>query len=402
MATAAARCTAAAAPAERPALPVPDELLEEIFVRLDAAADLARASAACASFRRVVSARRFLRRFRSLHPPPLLGHLDFERDRGAFHPAEPPHRSAPAARALARAADFAFSFLPDPESWSTCDVRDGRVLLYRQLDIFRPVELVVCDPLHRRYVQIPPIPDDLAASAWCVVREYNTFLDAACKEAKDEQEEDLSFRLICYVHSHHKLVTFNFASATGRWHGVTFDRSTPLHPLVPVLPALFQRHYAHGCFYITHRDILSLFTLDGREMKFSFMDHHPPIRHGQKELAIVEAGEGRLGLLTCGYGVLDLYSATLPNNGANTVEWRHEKIIPLPDPDCSWYIPGAEESHILLIANPLSDRKYTHQWHYFTLDLKTLLIERLCVSDRYIVHAGLYKSFPPLLSLPSV
>ena len=59
----------------RPALP--DELLEDIFLRLDDAADLARASASCTSFRRVVSSRRFLRRFRSLHTPPVLGFLEF-------------------------------------------------------------------------------------------------------------------------------------------------------------------------------------------------------------------------------------------------------------------------------------------------------------------------------------
>ncbi|CAN6356965.1 unnamed protein product [Urochloa humidicola] len=44
----------AGAPAAQPALP--DELLEDIFPRLDAAEDLARASAACTTFRRVVSA----------------------------------------------------------------------------------------------------------------------------------------------------------------------------------------------------------------------------------------------------------------------------------------------------------------------------------------------------------
>ncbi|CAN6338923.1 unnamed protein product [Urochloa humidicola] len=51
---------------------LPDEILEDIFIRLDSAADLARASAACTTFRRVVSARPFLRRYRSIHAPPVL------------------------------------------------------------------------------------------------------------------------------------------------------------------------------------------------------------------------------------------------------------------------------------------------------------------------------------------
>ncbi|KAJ1266326.1 hypothetical protein BS78_08G142300 [Paspalum vaginatum] len=133
------------APASQPVFP--EEILEEIFIRLDTAADVARASAACTTFHRVVSARRFRRRFRSLHPPPILGFLESLAP-GAFHPAEPPHGSSPAARALAQAADFSFSFIDAPDSWQ---VRDGRVLLYRHLNTNAVnADLMVCDPLHRR------------------------------------------------------------------------------------------------------------------------------------------------------------------------------------------------------------------------------------------------------------
>ena len=45
---------------------LPGEIWEEIFLCLDAASDLARASAACSTFRSIVSDRRFVRCFRSL------------------------------------------------------------------------------------------------------------------------------------------------------------------------------------------------------------------------------------------------------------------------------------------------------------------------------------------------
>jgi hypothetical protein len=77
-------------------LPVTDDLLAEIFLPLPTPADLVRASAACASFRRLVKDRAFLRRFRSLHTAPFLGFLNHN----GFHPALPPHPSAPAARAV--------------------------------------------------------------------------------------------------------------------------------------------------------------------------------------------------------------------------------------------------------------------------------------------------------------
>ncbi|KAF8669227.1 hypothetical protein HU200_051558 [Digitaria exilis] len=60
-----------------------DELLEEIFLRLPTPGDVARASAACPSFRSIITGRSFLRRFRAIHPPPLLGFAASE----GFHPA---------------------------------------------------------------------------------------------------------------------------------------------------------------------------------------------------------------------------------------------------------------------------------------------------------------------------
>ncbi|XP_037483492.1 uncharacterized protein LOC119362389 isoform X2 [Triticum dicoccoides] len=80
------------APEDTASLPIPDELLTEIFVRLPTPADLVRASAACVSFRRVVADRSFLRQFRKLHAPPLLGFLG---PHTGFDPAEPPHPSGP-------------------------------------------------------------------------------------------------------------------------------------------------------------------------------------------------------------------------------------------------------------------------------------------------------------------
>ncbi|TVU49119.1 hypothetical protein EJB05_00411, partial [Eragrostis curvula] len=141
---------------------IPDHLLEDIYLRLDDAADIIRAAAACASFRRIISDKAFRRRFRSLHPPPILGFFDSPASpNGGFHPVQPPRRVSPAARALAAAADFTFSFLAgDSVNWR---VRDVRVLLARpnaaNWDAFDA--FLVCDPLHRRYLRVPAIPGDL-------------------------------------------------------------------------------------------------------------------------------------------------------------------------------------------------------------------------------------------------
>ncbi|KAL6896709.1 hypothetical protein ACP4OV_007281 [Aristida adscensionis] len=112
-------------PARQP-VALPDDLLEEILRRIASPADLARASAACVTFRRLVADPTFLRRYRSLHPPLLLGFADND----GFHCVEAPHPNAPAARAHRRAAASLDHGLPRGGGlrWDLRDVRDGRVL----------------------------------------------------------------------------------------------------------------------------------------------------------------------------------------------------------------------------------------------------------------------------------
>ncbi|TKW29533.1 hypothetical protein SEVIR_3G401800v4 [Setaria viridis] len=397
----------AAAPAAQPALP--DELLEDIFLRLDAAADLARASAACNTFHRVVSARRFLRRFCSLHPPPVLGFLESHQP-GPFDPADPPHRSAPAARALDRAADFSFSFLPNPtpNSWNVCDARDSRVLLYRRAsETGAFADLVVCDPLHRRYVQLPPIPDDLAVSTGARgMPDFDPFFDPASKEEKHEDgEEDLSFGVICAVQCQHKLVTFNFSSVTGKWRALMFDRVLSLATdNMALYIGCFERHYAHGCFYWTIYGSSGMLMQDTREMRLARVEI-PTVTYRQQK-AIVEAGEGRLGLLALGDCMFHLYCKTLRNICIGTEKWHHDRTIPLPKLDSHWRIIGAAKGCVLLQASQFtSSSQEMEATQYFTLDLKTFLVERLSLSNQPIEinnRAHLYASFPPPLSLPCI
>ncbi|KAI4969118.1 hypothetical protein ZWY2020_000032 [Hordeum vulgare] len=97
-----------------PSIPIPDELLEEIFLRLPSLDMLACASATCTSFCRVIKGRPFRRRFRELHRPPLLGFMDA----AGFQPAQAPHTSAPLAGTLGPCvADF--SFIPAVASSSS-------------------------------------------------------------------------------------------------------------------------------------------------------------------------------------------------------------------------------------------------------------------------------------------
>ncbi|KAF7014277.1 unnamed protein product [Triticum aestivum] len=295
-------------------LTLPEELLEEVLLRLPAAADLARASIAWVSFRRLVTDHRFLRRFRARQPPPLLGIVSHQSHRylPLLQLAQPPHPSAAAASTFAgsRAADFSCSFLPSAERWHVRDLRDGRVLLsgvpegskFCCRDLAR--DLAVCDPLYRRYTLLPAIPDDLAALAQqSDMGHFEPFLAPPAAE----DEEGISFRVICLARCTARLVLLIFSSGSGdgQWRAVTLDNWVSLlagldnpAPVIKPESSLWprMRHYAHGyfcwAFYPANKN--KLIMLDTRSMDFSAVNLPPRTRNTQ--VAILEAGEGRLGM----------------------------------------------------------------------------------------------------------
>ncbi|CAN6329393.1 unnamed protein product [Urochloa humidicola] len=192
-----------------------------------------------------------------------------------------------------------------------------------------------------------------------------------------------------------KFMAFFFSSANQKWELVTNHSSRYFG---------FWRCYAHGCFFWEEDSERSVLMLDTREMKFSIIDLPP--KNDALDLDstnIVEAGEGRLGLLTVGDGTIDLSCKIVwRSNGAGTEGWQPYKMIPLPKIsdgfNYCWCIMDIEGLYISLMAlrSDCNDRKH------FVLDLKTMLLERLCVPNRTVGHAHLYVSFPPPFAPPSL
>ncbi|CAM0951825.1 unnamed protein product [Alopecurus aequalis] len=351
----------------QPALPVPDDLLEEIFVRLPTAADLTRASMSCVSFLHVISGHRFLRRFRILHPPPLLGILC-----GNLIPAQPPHPSAAAAATFAN-ADFSCSFLPPSrDHWCLREVRDGRALFspalegtdqdYNPRDLVR--EFAVCDPLHRRYLVLPAIPDDLANQVHQPdIVECEPFL-----APPGDGEKDSSFRVMCLVRYRDRLVLFVFSSCAGKWlsHPVTFDMFGG---------SASQRYYAHLCFCWEIYRADKLLVLDTRRMEFCAISLPPAPGRAMREMAIVEIAEGRFGMFTISdqieYGVYHLLYAVQCMGGG----------------------------YLLLNGYPEDDREAVD---YFSLNLQTFQIEWFFQTGYCVIIGDLYADFPPSLSTPTI
>ncbi|XBI04365.1 hypothetical protein VPH35_132680 [Triticum aestivum] len=360
---------------------IPDQLLAEIFLRLPTPQDLTRVAAACVTFRRISTDRSFLRSFRCLHAPSLLGFLD----RDGFHPAMP---STPAVWALRAAADFTFSFLPSHRRWTVQDIRDGCVLLARNIGkhgqppVFR--DLAVCDPLHRLYVLLPPLPHDLAASLEHPVSEacWKRFLVPLGKEVV---AGETTFRVILMAHCKTSLAAFNFSSSTHQWQAAV---PKDLNDLALGKGNIHRHHYAYGCFYWdwVNFGMKKLLLLDTRKMEFSTADL-PPGGWTYEGIAIVGAGEGRLGIFC--YTVAQ-------NKGESPTQWQMEKTISL-DSRYKYFIKDATQRYLFLTRREASSF-YNELVGYFSIDVKTLQLQRVYHKQHYFMNeAYSYINFPPSL-----
>ncbi|GJN11402.1 hypothetical protein PR202_ga29590 [Eleusine coracana subsp. coracana] len=111
------------------------------------------------------------------------------------------------------------------------DIQDGRFLVDSDAGngdaVF--IMLAVCDPLHRSYVLLPPIPEELAAAveqphlANVKERRCEVFFLPCSKEESAAAVATGSpdpFRVMWMAQCPAKLVVFLFSSATGQWQAV--------------------------------------------------------------------------------------------------------------------------------------------------------------------------------------
>jgi hypothetical protein len=268
------------------------------------------------------------------------------------------------------------------------------------------MKLAVCDPLRRRYVLLPPVPDNLAATAekrWC-----EAFLVPLDKDA------EAAFGVCWLVLFATRLAAFVYSSTTGQWQTAASKDWNELFLERGELPQpmdlrFYQRHYAYGCFYweSTILDRRDLLVLDTQRMEFSLSDLPP------KEccvwvlgLAIVEAGEGRLGV----YGILkpfagkfDLCYYIKRNIGESASQWQLEKTISLGFG--SQYAIKAAAGRYLLIARYgaiqfVGRTPHLPDQEFISFDVKTLQLERVCTKFTGYSYAKtwIYTNFPPFSS----
>ncbi|KAF7026318.1 hypothetical protein CFC21_038433 [Triticum aestivum] len=393
---------------ETPIFQTPDELLRDIFLRLPTAADLARASAACPSFRRLITDHAFLRRYRAHHPPPLIGAFDDS----AFIPAQPPHPSAFAARAFAGFDFSCSSFLPSTtgRTWSAIDFLDGRALLdgapvpgkggSSHLRYFSVRDLAVCDPVHGRYILLPAVPGDLKA----LVSEPDLLHLETFLAPGDDEEDPLSFRVMCLLQCRMNLLLLVFSSLDWQWHSLAFDQwsaQATFAPLEGTKDGLSDRQFVHGCFCWRFPLLNKLVLLDTRAMEFSAVNL-PPEQGWSSNFVIVEAAEGMLGMLAEVYDRGNMYEpcwlrySILRNN-----QWHLEKVIPLPEMH-HVVLLGVGGGYLLIGAMYITSSGEEVMFGLFSVDVKTLQVELFAELSKIILSGRLYAGFPPSLCAPTI
>jgi len=431
-----------------------DEILEEIFLRLPTPEALACASAVCATFRRVITDRLFLRRYRKLRPPPLLGLIS---DRGGgFHPAQAPHPSARLARALVDAADFTYSFVPKPKEgwlspWHPRDVRDGRVLL----DCRVPGKTVrtafaVCDPVSRRYVVLPPVPEEDTA-----VQDGRLTELAPVLAPLGENEDERSFKVICMAHYETNLVAFVFSSVTPQWCIAASRSWSSLGTGRPCglrsssdsdgCRGLSSFDCVGGCFYSASPWMDKFLVLDTRRMEFSVIHDHDGVYKKLRNLRGLPSGPhhmhhrqrpGQTRSLPSVVGrgeALEVFSLVRAHS-SNVSPPCVYRSSQQSDGKCwqmdfvqlsrryDYFTVGAAEGFLFLGATKgdqmgqdlvvahddiYNEAPLLETWDvdYFSLELRSSKLKKICTMKKpYFNHERVhsYFGFPPPLSTPTI
>uniref|UniRef100_A0A0D9X092 DUF295 domain-containing protein n=1 Tax=Leersia perrieri TaxID=77586 RepID=A0A0D9X092_9ORYZ len=221
---------------------------------------------------------------------------------------------------------------------------------------------------------------------------------------------DTSFiRVMAKAHYECKVVVFAFSSLTEEWcSSKSFSWSVLADDPWFSSPAQARhwsspRYYAHGCFYCVMNLVEKLLVLDTCKIVFFTVDFN----WGQN-IDILEAEEGMTAVFSLkrysGRTHLCYTIRQIEADAANGPPLILDKTIPLPLPsDYCFFIIDAAQGYLLLQGNRLESLIYSSEVVdkpdnlYFSLEPKTLLLEKVCGPTRIIICAKIYTGFPPSL-----
>ncbi|XP_034586686.2 uncharacterized protein, partial [Setaria viridis] len=265
-----------------------DDLLLDIFLRLPSLPSLVRAALSCRAFLAAIrSSPAFRRRFRALHPHPLVGFFfeTYGYDVPSFSPIR--RRSDPDLAAAVRGADVFLTHLPYHEDadpgWTIVDCHGGCLLLLNS----DTGQIAAYNPLTRALHLHPTPPDEISKGRRGKFNRLDFFLLLS-------DETPGSFRVICLCHDKSRVHAVVYSSGTREWQILPWSVAAPAQPSGKK-HWLLKGRLANGNLYWAHaREAYMMVVLDTATLQFSFMDL-PDFMKVQGHLyAIGETKDGKL------------------------------------------------------------------------------------------------------------
>ncbi|CAL4905624.1 unnamed protein product [Urochloa decumbens] len=342
-----------------------DYVLELVLERVDSHISLIRAAAVCRRWRRAIADAAFLRRYHSLHAPapPVAGYYcDFVGGRRSrvgpvFTPSSP---------SVVDARHFSLDFLPGgAASWTLRDSRGSLLLLRRVRFQFCGSELpdmVVCEPLTRRYRCIYP-PADLDNSWYCL---ESYFIDGDADEAGGRISLS-NFRVLGMFNDREGDTHVAMYTVGSSWSEKNIDHITPSFNCSCLMG------HGGGCWYFVQGR--ALIILDGSTSDFSSSELPPLVEDWDshaldRDFFITNGRDGKLRIFTVFDGTMKVFVRL---EGG---EWMLEKRVLLSEAtrDLPGYKPSFFSTHQFVhmvgagyvILSPMDDL-----W-MFSINLETM------------------------------
>lgn len=261
-------------PAEPPApttiRDLSDDLLREILLRLPSLPSLVRAALTCRAFLAAVrSSPAFRRRFRALHPPPLLGFF-FDPDGNENPTFTPIRRGSDRDHAAAvRGLDAFLTRVPHQDDddvfpgWQIMECRGGCLLLLN----WKTKQLAAYSPLTGALDLVPRLPDEISKGHRGKFISGDFFLVVPDDEAPDRR----SFRVVCSCHDKSRVRVAVFSSATRKWQILPWSEPVPTQPASGKY-WLLSGNQVNGFLCWSHHKNAYKVLLDTATLQFSVID----------------------------------------------------------------------------------------------------------------------------------
>ncbi|CAN6334652.1 unnamed protein product [Urochloa humidicola] len=301
-----------------------DDVLLLVLERVDSHVSLIRAAAVCRRWRRAIADAAFLRRYRSLRAPPVAGYYSND-DGGLLSKVGPVF--APSSPPMVDANHFSLDFLPGgAASWIVQDSRGSLLLLCHA---HARVEIVVCEPLTRRYKRIPP-PADLDNDC-CCCRCY--LIDGVANEAGSCIGMS-NFRVVCLF-----CYSYNYYKRVAMYYTEGLSWSKKIDHIAPSSNCLFPVGHGGGCWYFVQGG--ALIILDSCTGDFSSSELPPLVEdwdsHAEDgDFFVTNGRDSRLCIFTFFDGTM-MVLVRLEGD-----EWMVEKRVLLSE--ATRGLPGYEPS----------------------------------------------------------